>query len=77
MYFQLQSLTNDLDNRDFWSKFDNFETSFLTILLSKNSFSLFFQSFFGVVQEVFGHFFLLECLVLASLLATKFFSVLS
>ena len=31
MYFHLQSLTNDLENRDFWSKFDHFETSFLTI----------------------------------------------
>ena len=31
MYFNLQSLTNDLENRDFWSKFYHFETSFWTI----------------------------------------------
>ena len=31
MYFHLQSLTNGLENRDFWSKFDHFETSFWTI----------------------------------------------
>ena len=57
MYFQLERLINDLENRDFLSKFDHFETSILTILGVEKvifwTFSKLFWSCLGSIRALF------------------------